>query len=269
MTSPAQDAAEILRGRCDLGAPETAIILPMAFAAIADIGESQVRVAYADLPGFPRTPATRDGEVVICGIDGVPTLILKGRADFYETGDPSLMASAIEALSLLGVRSLLSTTSAASTNVDILPGSIVAINDHIDFKGLNPLIGAGGGEENFINMGEAYDRRLLRHLKLASAACGVAFHERVFMWFSGPSSETPAEARVARTFGADILGISLPPEAILARRFAIPFAGLAVVTELAAGVVRIAQKTESTQLPRATGLVALKRLLRAYVKNRL
>jgi purine-nucleoside phosphorylase len=267
MASPAQDAANILRARSNFGAPETAIILPSAFAAIAEIAENPVRVPYADLPGFPQTPATADGEVLICAIEGVPALMLKGRADFCEIGDPSLMACPIESVSILGVRSLLSTTGAASTNIDLLPGSLVAISDHIDFKGLNPLIGAGG-EANFVNMSEAYDKRVLRRLKTASAACGVAFHERIFMWFSGPSSETPAEARVARMLGADILGISLPPEAILARRYAIPFAGLALVTELAAGVTRTTQKAEPTQLQKATGLVALKRLLRAYVKNR-
>ena len=113
------------------------------------------------------------------------------------------------------------------------------------------------------------------NLALAIWRCSVDFRRDRAMTDTIPiyrrnMDDAPRQVAVmARTFGADVLGISLPPEAILARRYAIPFAGLAVVTELAAGVVRIAQKTESTQLPRATGLVALKRLLRAYVKNRL
>ncbi len=267
MTSTAQDAADILKARNSLGVPETAIILPSNFSAMGEIGESTTTVPYADLPGFPRTPATEDGAVVICAIEGVPTFVLKGRADFYETGDPSLMAGPIETLSLLGVRNILSTTSAASINADLFPGALVAIADHISFSGLNPLIGTGD-DKNFVNMHEAYDKRLLRRLKAAAAASGVTIHERVFMWFSGPSSETPAEAKAARILGADVIGMSLAPEAILARRFATPFAGVAIVSELVFGVGGAAPKADSARAPTVAGLVALKRLLRAYVKGK-
>jgi hypothetical protein len=97
-------------------------------------------------------------------------------------------------LSLLGVRSILSTTFASSVNANLVPSSLVAITDHIDLKGLNPLIGAPG-ENNFINMNDAYDKRLLRRLSVSAAAAGVSVREGVFIWFSGPSFETPPKSR--------------------------------------------------------------------------
>ena len=218
MTSTAKDAAEIIKSRNSHGFIEAAVILGRNLYSVADLAENAVSVPYADLPGFPRTEATPDGQLLICAIEGIPTLILKGRVNFHETGDPSQMAGPIETLSLLGVRSILSTTFASSVNANLVPSSLVAITDHIDLKGLNPLIGAPG-ENNFINMNDAYDKRLLRRLGVSAAAAGVSVREGVFIWFSGPSFETPAEVKMARLLGADLLGVSVVPEAILARRF--------------------------------------------------
>jgi len=226
-----------------------------------------VSVPYADLPGFPQTAATLDGQVIICAIEGTPALILKGRTNFHEAGDPSQMAGAIETLSHLGVRSILSTTLATSVNANLVPSSLVAITDHIDFKGLNPLIGAPG-DNNFINMNDAYDKRLLRRLSSSAAAAGVSVRDGVFLWFSGPSFETPAEVKAARLLGADLIGVSLVPEAILARRFGVPFAGVAVVTDFGAGFSGGAPTGDFTRGPAVAGLMALKRLVRAYVKHR-
>ncbi len=267
MTNTAQDAAEIIKSRNTLGFIEAAVILGRNFYSVADLAENAVSVPYADLPGFPRTAATSDGQVIICAIEGTPALILKGRANFHETGDPSQMAGAIETLSHLGVRSILSTTFATSANANLVPSSLVTITDHIDFKGLNPLIGAPG-ESNFINMNDAYDKRLLRRLNASAAVAGVSVREGVYIWFSGPSFETPAEVKAAKLLGADLLGISLVPEAILARRFGIPFAGVAVVTDFGAGFSGGAPSGDFTRGPAVAGLMALKRLVRAYVRNR-
>jgi purine-nucleoside phosphorylase len=267
MTSTAKDAAEIIKSRNSLGFIEAAVILGRNFYSVADLADNAVSVPYADLPGFPRTAATPDGQLLIGTIEGIPTLILKGRVNFHETGDPSQMAVPIETLSLLGVRSILSTTFASSVNANLVPSSLVAITDHIDLKGLNPLIGAPG-ENNFINMNDAYDKRLLRRLGVAAAAAGVSVRDGVFIWFSGPSFETPAEVKMAKLLGADLLGISMVPEAILARRFGVPFAGVAVVTDFGAGFSGGAPSGDFTRGPAVAGLMALKRLVRGYVKSR-
>lgn len=267
MSTPAQAAADIIKSHAKLGITETAIILDRHFYGVADIVEGASSIAYADLPGFPRTPGTMDAQAIVGSIDGFPTLLLKGRANFYETGDPSLMSAPIETLSLLGVRSILSTAPALSARADLVPSSLVAITDHINFSGLNPLIGSVGAK-NFVNMNEAYDKRLLRRLKTGAGGSGVTVHEGVLMWFSGPSFETPAEIKMARQLGADLIGWSLAPEAILARRFGIPFAGVAVVTDFGAGFSSGNPSADFARGPAVAGAVALKRLVRGFVKSR-
>jgi len=268
MTTPAEEAAAIIQSRCDVGAIDTALILGRAFFGVADLGERVAAFAYSELPGFPVAPGVEDGEFIVTLIDGLPTAILKGRSTFHETGDPSLMASPIETLSLLGVRNVLCTGLALSVQADLVPSSIVLVTDHINFTGLNPLIGAPTGGKAKINMNEAYDRRLLRRVKAAAATAGVAVHEGVMMWFSGPSFETPAEAKVARQLGADILGWTIVPEAILARRYGLFFAGVSVVTDFGAGFSNGNPNADFTRGPAVAGVVATKRLLRAFVKIR-
>lgn len=270
MTDPmsdAQAAVEKIKSVKAIGATECAIILDRSFAGVADILDDEARIPYSELPGFPQTPSTANGELILGVVDGVSTIVLKGRASFYEVGDPSLMRTPIETLALLGVRNVLSTGAAVSARADLVPSSLVAITDHINFSGLNPLIGAPG-DTAFVNMNEAYDKRLLRRIKAGAAGAGVVVQEGVFIWFSGPSFETPAEVKMARLLGADLLGWSLAPEAILARRFAIPFAGVAVVTDFGAGFSNGNPSDDFTRGPSVAGAVALKRLVRGYVKGR-
>jgi purine-nucleoside phosphorylase len=267
MTSPAQQAADIIKSRNWVGSAETAVILGRNFASAADLAENPTVFRYADLPGFPRTPATADGEIIVGLVDGAPTIFLKGRANFFESGDPSLMSVPIETLALLGVRSIVATTLALSVRADLVPSSIVAVSDHINFSGLNPLIGATG-DDIFLNLNEAYDKRLLRRIKISASGGGVTVHEGVLMWFSGPTFETPAEVKMARQLGADLIGWSIAPEAIIARRYGVPFAGLAVITEFGAGFSGGNPVADFTRGPAVAGVVALKRLLRAFIKSR-
>ncbi len=268
MTTPAQAAAKIIKSKRDFAGVETAVILGRNFFGLADIAEDVISIPYAELPGFPQAAGVENGELLICAIDGTPTLLLKGRSTFYETGDPSLMSAPIETLSHLGVRSILCTALALSVHADLVPSSVVTITDHINFTGLNPLVGARGGDKAMVNMNEAYDKRLNRRIRQASANAGVAVHEGVYMWFSGPSFETPAEVKIARQLGADLLGWTLVPEAILARRFNIPFAGIAVVTDFGAGFLGGNPHGDLARGPAVAGVVATKRLLRAFVKGR-
>lgn len=267
MTTPAQAAAEIVKSQNQFGGAESAVILGRNFYSVADITENAVRIPYSQLPGFPQAAGVDDGELVFGLVDAVPTIFLKGRTNFYETGDPSLMAAPIETLALLGVRSLLCPALATSARADFVPSSIVAITDHINFNGFNPLVGSVS-DKGFVNMNEGYDKRLLRRLKTAAAAAGVTVHEGVYMWFSGPSYETPSEVKLARLFGADLMGWSIAPEAILARRYGLPFCGVAVVTDFGAGFSGGAPSGDMTRGPAVAGSVAIKRLARAFVRAR-
>ncbi len=268
MTTPAEEAAEIIKSRADLSGVEAAVILGRVFFGVADLGDRVATIPYADLPGFPTGPGIEGGELLVTMIDGVPAILLKGRSTFHETGDPSLMASVIATLALLGVRNLLCTGLVLSVQADLVPSSIVLLTDHINFTGLNPLIGAPAGGKAMVNMNEAYDKRLLRRVKTAAGNAGVSVHEGVMMWFAGPSFETPAEAKVARQLDADVLGWTIVPEAILARRYGILFSGIAVVTDFAAGFSNGNPTADLTRGPAVAGVVATKRLLRAFMKGR-
>jgi purine-nucleoside phosphorylase len=264
----AREAADIVRAQIDSGTFETAIILGRDFFTLADLAERRATIPFSALPGFPMRPGSDDGEFIVATIDGVPTLLLKGRASFYETGDPSLMAGPIETVSLLGVRNVICTGLTLSVQADLVPSSVVMVTDHINFTGLNPLIGAPDASRAMVNMNEAYDKRLLWRVKGAAASAGIAVHEGVIMWFSGPSFETPAEAKVARQLGADLIGWTIVPEAILARRYGVAFCGIAVVTGFAAGFLNGNPSVDLTRGPAVAGVVAAKRLLRAFVKGR-
>ena len=267
MTSTAKDAAEIIKSRNAHGLIEAAVILGRNLYSVADLAENAVLVPYAELPGFPRTEATPDGQLLICTIEGIPTLILKGRVNFHETGDPSQMAGPIENF-------VPSWRAQHSVDDNSQFGKRQSRaeqprGDHRSyrFQGAQSFDRAPG-ENNFINMNDAYDKRLLRRLGTSAAAAGVSVREGVLIWFSGPSFETPAEVKMAKLLGGDLLGISLVPEAILARRFGVPFAGVAVVTDFGAGFSGGAPSGDFTRGPAVAGLMALKRLVRGYVKSR-
>lgn len=258
-------AAALLRGLHPAPVYDAAIIVSDIFASVAELGERVGSLPYSALPGFPVCEGVERGEAVAISIEGAAALILRGRPTFFETGDPSLMAPPMETLSILGVRAVLCADVALSAHHDIMPGSPVLITDHINLSGLNPLIGGYAGGKARVNMNDAYDKRLQRRMKAATTA-GIALREGVLMWFSGPSYETPAEVKFARQCGADLVGWTIAPEAILARRYGLPFLGLAVVSDFAAGVNNGNPGADVASGPAVAGVVALKRLIRAFFK---
>ena len=147
--------------------------------------------------------------------------------------------------------------------MDIRPPSLVLITDHINYSGMNPLF-SDRTDGRFVSMNGAYDERLRKKLKLAAITSGMTLHEGVYMWFSGPSFETPAEVKVARTLGADLVGMSTVPEVILARYYGLRVAAVSVVTNLAAGIGGASPSHQDTQGQAAGASAALRRLIRAF-----
>ena len=265
MTSNAEAAADILKQRGAANV-DIAIVTGTGLASLADQVANPLITPYADLPGFPVPQVSgHPGNVVIGEQEGVRVAYLQGRSHFYETGDPAAMATPIETMALLGAQTLLLTCAAGSVRADLYPGMIVAVTDHINLNGFNPLIGST--DNAFINMNEAYDKRVLRRLKRAALAAGVTIHEGVFMWFPGPSFETPAEIRAARLLGAHMVGMSLVPEVILARRLALNVGALAVVTNFGAGFTGGNPSHAESRDVAASGGIVLKRLVRAFLKT--
>jgi purine-nucleoside phosphorylase len=135
----------------------------------------------------------------------------------------------------IGVHSLILTNSAGSLREDMPPGSVMQISDHINYSGMNPLIGESG-DRRFVGMTNAYDDTLATALRNAAVRTVTPLFSGVYMWFSGPSFETPAEIRMARTLGADAVGMSTVPEVILARYYGLKVAAASVITNYGAGM---------------------------------
>lgn len=223
---------ETLEGRM----PRTALVLGSGLGDLIDEAEDAVRIPYEDLPGFPHSGVSSHAGLLVAGRLGTTeVLMLAGRAHYYEQGDPAAMRPLLEALAGIGIEQLILTNAAGSLEPDMTPGSVMLITDHINFSGMNPLIGEQS-ERRFVGLTEAYDAELRQRIENAATATGTPLHKGVYMWFSGPSFETPAEIRAARVLGANAVGMSTVPEVILARFLGLKVAACSVITNLAAGM---------------------------------
>ncbi len=246
--------------------PPLGVVLGSGLGPFADEATDAVGVAYSELPGFP-VPSVEGhaGRLVVGAIEGKRVVLFQGRGHYYERGDANAMRVAIDTFKSLGGEALLITNAAGGLNVEWAPPSLVAITDHINFSGTNPLIGHAGADR-FVPLTRAYDPDLTETLRRAAREGGVALHEGVYMWFSGPSFETPAEIRAARTLGADLVGMSTVPEVILARRASLRVAAVSVVTNYAAGLSGGDPSHDETQTFARLAADRFKQLLRGFIR---
>jgi purine-nucleoside phosphorylase len=231
-----QAALDLLRARLGGLSPRYGVILGSGLGSLVAELKDAVRIPYQDVPGFPVSAVSgHAGEVVAGTLGGVPVIMLSGRVHFYEKGDANAMRRPIEVLKALGVEALILTNSAGSLREDLAPGSVMQITDHINYSGINPLIGEES-DRRFVGMTNAYDTGLADAMRRAAETMGTALSEGVYMWFSGPSFETPAEIRMARILGADAVGMSTVPEVIIARMLDMRVAAASVITNYGAGM---------------------------------
>ncbi|MCP4317418.1 MAG: purine-nucleoside phosphorylase [Hyphomicrobiales bacterium] len=229
-------AISVLVNKLNGLAPQTAIILGSGLGSLVDELRDAVRIPYSELQGFPHSGVSGHAAEVVAGHLGkTPVLMLSGRAHYYENADASVMRAPLETLHGLGIERLILTNAAGSLREDMPPGSVMQITDHINFSGSNPLFGEPS-DRRFVGLTNAYDEEIQAQMRAAAKSADVELHQGVYMWFSGPSFETPAEIRMARTFGADAVGMSTVPEVILARFLGLRVAAASVVTNLAAGM---------------------------------
>jgi purine-nucleoside phosphorylase len=263
--SAIEEAAAFLRGRGLDGRFDCAMVLGTGLGRLADDLEEPISVPYAEVPHFPRLSVSgHPGQLIAGRIERKRVLLLQGRSHYYETGDAAAMRVPIGAIAALGSPPLLLTNAAGSLKLDLRASSLVVLTDHINLSGGNPLMG-DRSERRFVSLTGAYDERLRKKLKLAGVAAGISVHEGVYMWFAGPSFETPAEIRMARTLGADIVGMSTVPEVILARYFGLRVAAISVITNLAAGVGGASPSHAETKDVAAGASAGLRRLIRAFI----
>jgi purine-nucleoside phosphorylase len=218
--------------------PKLAIILGTGFSGALNGLESEARVSYGKIPGFPPVGvAGHPGELVIGRLAGEALIVLRGRAHSYEGHSMSSVTFGVRVLAACGIHDLLLTNAAGGINPEFGVGDFMAIEDHINFMATNPLLGpAVSNLPRFVDLSQVYDRGLLRLLRRAAKAGGIHLRLGVYLAVSGPSYETPAEIRAFRSFGADAVGMSTVPEAIVARQCGLRVAGLSCITNLAAGL---------------------------------
>lgn len=260
-------AADFLKGRLGALAPRYGIVLGSGLGSLVDAVAEPLRIPYAEIPGFPVSSVSgHAGEFVAGRIGDTPVAVLSGRAHYYERGDANAMRVPIETLKRIGVENLILTNSAGSLREDMPPGSVMRIADHIAFAGANPLIGLES-DERFVGMTNAYDAALAIGMEEAAERLGIPLARGVYMWFSGPSFETPAEIRMARILGADAVGMSTVPEVILARFFGLKVAAASVVTNFAAGMTGSELSHEETKQMAPLGGTRLAAILKEMISS--
>jgi xanthosine phosphorylase len=248
--------------------PRVGIVLGSGLGAVADAVADPVSVGYEELPGFPR-PGVQGhaGRAVLGQLSGVPVCVLMGRAHFYEGGDPVQRITPVRALRAAGAEVLVLTNAAGSLRAELGPGRLMAISDHINLTGYNPL--AGPNDESigprFPSLRDAYDPALRAELHAAASDLGIALGEGVYLAVSGPSFETPAEIRAFRTLGADAVGMSTVHETILARHTGLRVAGVSAISNLAEGMSDVPLSHEQTLADAQRAAGDLARLLEAFV----
>jgi len=217
-------------------APEVAVVLGSGWAGAVHKVEDAQSLSYAELPAFPKPKVEGHvSEIVVGRIGEQRVVMLRGRAHTYESGECTGMAGALRSLKRWGCQVLLQTNASGSLRSQMPPGSLMLIADHINAPQRSPLVGEPGSER-FVDMSAAYDVELRSHAKSIAQAQSVMLGEGTYVWALGPQFETPAEIRMFAAWGADAVGMSTVPETILARHCGLRVIGLALMTNMAAGL---------------------------------
>ncbi len=195
------------------------------------------KISCAKIPGFP-VPGVSDhaGELIFGRLGGTPVLVLSGRAHFYEGHSMEQVTFPIRTLAAFGIRDLLLTNAAGGINKKFRVGDFMVLADHINLMGVNPLRGKPvPGRPGFVDMTDVYDTKLSALLFRAGKSCNLKLQRGVYLAVSGPSYETPAEIRAFARLGADAVGMSTVPEAMVARQCGLNVAAVSCITNPAAG----------------------------------
>jgi purine-nucleoside phosphorylase len=237
----AEHAARFIRARLPAADEvRVALVLGSGLGAFADALEEARALDYAEIPGFARpTVEGHAGRLVVGRTGGVGVAAMQGRFHFYEGYTLEEVTFPVRALGLLGVKSLVLTNAAGGLNNSFEQGALVVISDHLNLMGTNPLLGRNDERfgPRFPDMSEVYDREYQDAAICEAHAMGVELRRAVYAALSGPSYETPAEIRMLRLLGADAVGMSTVPEAIVARQMGIRVLGISCITNMAAGVL--------------------------------
>ena len=235
-----QESAEILRTRLGSFRPDVLLVLGSGLGALGDEVEAPIVVPYQDVPHMKHSTAPdHKGQFVFGRLAGRNVAVMQGRLHTYEGWSFADVSYPVRVLRLLGAETLIVTNAAGAVNTGFSAGDIMLITDHIKLFGVSPLCGANVAEfgPRFPDMSQVYTPALREVARKAAQNLGIRLREGVYMYFPGPQYETPAEVRAARILGADAVGMSTVPEAIVAAHCGMKVLGFTLCTNMAAGVL--------------------------------
>jgi purine-nucleoside phosphorylase len=265
--SRAEHAARTIRARTKEQA-QIALVLGSGLGGFADEFDDAVRIPYQQIPGFVTSTAQgHAGTLVIGRVDGVPVLAMQGRVHYYEGYSLEQVTFPIRTFKLLGVQTLVLTNAAGGIDVQLNQEALMVISDHLNLMGVNPLRGPNDERfgPRFPDMSEVYSRELQELVVEEARDLGVTIRRGIYAGLAGPSYETPAEIHMLRSYGADAVGMSTVPEAIVARHMGMNVLGISCITNMAAGIseqpINHEEVMETGERVRATFTQLLRRLL--------
>jgi purine-nucleoside phosphorylase len=220
-------------------APDIAIIMGSGLSAVDEILRDTVRIHYLTIPHFPVPKvAGHRGQVVFGKMGQLSVLVFEGRVHLYEGNTLDEVAFCTRVIGSSGTKVLLLTNAAGAINPNFARGQLMLISDHLNLMGANPLFGPNDDRwgPRFVDQTAVYDPGLREQLRQAAQYCGIQMVDGVYAGVAGPTYETPAEVRYLRTIGADAVGMSTVPEAIVARHMGLKVAGVSMLANVAGGV---------------------------------
>jgi len=250
--------------------PKTALVLGSGLGDWVEEGSIRLRIPYADIPGFPvSTVKGHAGALLLADVLGTPVFVLSGRFHLYEGYDAGTVTMPVRVLGLLGVTTLIATNAAGALNPLFATGGLMVLTDHINMTGHNPLTGPNieAWGPRFPDMSQVYCPALRERAMQAALRCGQRLEQGVYVAVAGPSLETPAETRMLRILGADAVGMSTVPEAIVARHMGINVLGISCLTNKNLPDCMAATSHEEILDQAGRSAAALGALLRALIPN--
>ena len=239
MTEGIAEAVAAIRARAGVE-PTVGVVLGSGLGGFADEIEDAVEIPYGEIPGWPAATATgHAGRLVVGSFGGIEVVVMRGRAHLYEGLPPAKVVFGLRVLRRLGMRTLVLTNAVGAIDTALAPGRLVLIADHLNLQGSSPLVGPNddGLGPRFPDMSEAYDPVLRQAARAAAGRLGFELPECVFAAWLGPAFETPAEIRMLRTLGAQLVGMSTVPEVLAARHMGVRTLAISCVTNMAAGIL--------------------------------
>lgn len=233
-----KESADFIASKIKIS-PLVGVVLGSGLGVYADEMQDKVVIPYGEIPNFHKpTVVGHEGRLVAGTIAGVPVIAYQGRFHAYEGHSLEDVVLPVRTMAVLGIKYCLLTNAAGGINFNFAPGDLVAIVDHINLTGKNPLLGPNEDKlgPRFPDMTYTYDRTVMKVLQECANACQLKLHTGVYAGLLGPTYETPAEIKMLRTLGADMVGMSTVPEAIAANHAGLKLGGISCITNMGAGM---------------------------------